>query len=135
MGTFGIFAIIVTFILLVYYAVTIAGDLTKLNKKKEAEGADIIPAAEIPEAEEPVAVVEHQDGQFGIKEPGKDEEVVDPAETISPEQKKKVEEDIKAAEEECEPQDFHYQGEQTKEEFDAFLEDLASTFEPQSAIK
>ncbi|MDD5862636.1 MAG: hypothetical protein PUD15_08820 [Prevotella sp.] len=134
MGTFGIFAIIVTFILLVYYTVTIAKDLTKLNKK-ETETADVIPAADLPESENPVSVIEHEDGQFGIKVQGQTEEIMDPGESVSPEQRKKAEEKFKEAQDKCDPLQLRFEHSMSQEEFEAKLDEIAATFDEPLSYK
>lgn len=84
MGPVIIFVAIWTFLCLVYFAVNIAIDLFGKNggkphtevihvggKDKKDDGG-----AGSPSGESPVVVTEYDDGGYGIREPGKDEEYV-----------------------------------------------------------
>lgn len=68
MGAFGIFAIVLTGIYIVYYAVIIIFDLYG-KKAKAASGAVDIPVDDIlddDEQEEYARVIEHEDGTFDV---------------------------------------------------------------------
>lgn len=96
MGAFGIYALVVTFIFVIYYVVMICLDLfgTKGEKKDKVEVIHTgIPATEAVETpvSSPVRVREGKDGQYEIEQEGKETEVYGGKSTTSSSHEQEVE--------------------------------------------
>lgn len=78
MGAFGIYALVVTFLFLIYYIVMISLDLSKKTGKK-GNSSEVISLAsnnteKSPVEEQPITVEEGADGVYSVHKPGESPE-------------------------------------------------------------
>lgn len=138
MGAFGIFVAIVSLVYVVYYVIQISLDLFG-GKSKTSKSAEVIKSggnigtgsgdvAGQVEEDSPVAVEEFDNGDYGIKEPGGEEEIVSSG-MGQAEKPTSTSGRLKAAEVasgKAEPVNPSYESQQRSEDFDDELRRLSA---------